>query len=192
MKHHDVYYYKKHRHGRKHSDFGNEFYSGAATFGRVSAGIGAVFTTVIAVIFVIIGIVLLFHKTVYSKTTQGVIIDTPTCDSNHNNNDVTYNCYNIQIIYTVDGKVYPMQTLTSSGSTRYVRGPVTIYYDPSDPSKISLTLDNYHTAGIVLIVVGLIIAIIAWIWFVITMRYKAVAAVGGVSSGIEMIGGAFR
>ena len=172
----------------KDESTGEKLYSGAATLGRVSAVIGTVVGTLAGLIMIPLGIYLLTKKIKKTATTSATVDDRSCTESAHDSS-ITYNC-TLNVKYKVGDTPYT-SVVTSSGDTNYGNAKtVKVYYDPSNPNNVSLDSGkSKHTAGIILIVVGVIVPLIAWIWLYFAQKYKAVAAVGGVSAGLDMLSG---
>lgn len=172
---------------------GNEIYSGAADFGRIRAIFGVIFGTLIGLGLIIGGFYAIAHKTKLSASTSGISVDAnnnkipiPMCSSNTKDNITTYNC-NFRLQYTVN-KIKHYYTVNTNSNTNYSENTnVTIYYDPSNPNNASLTNDDYHTTGYVLIGFGILLLLISWISLWVVLHYKFAAAASGVAGGISMI-----
>lgn len=161
------------------STLGSDVYSGVATFGKIRAVIGAIVGTIVGIAMFIFGVMLVLHKTNLTQTTQGVITNDPLCQVSKTNN-LLWSCSNIMVTFTVDGKTYNITTSADS-EAKYVKGEnVTVYYQAGKPSNASLSSDNTHFLGWFLVVMSLFILFFSWLWFYASMKYKAVAAVGGV------------
>ena len=97
---------------------------------------------------------------------------------------------NLTISYKVDGKSY---STTENTSTRvpYKDGDsMTVYYDPKAPSDGATTSDGGSTIlGVIFIIIGVIIPAACWVWWYAARKSKAVAAVGGVMTGLDVISG---
>lgn len=53
---------------------------------------------------------------------------------------------------------------------------ITVYYDPNNPNNSSLTKDDYHTVGYILLGVGILILVGSWITLWVVLHYKFAAA----------------
>lgn len=176
---------------RKKESTGEEIYSGTATFGRVMAVFGVIMGTLAGLILIPLGIYFMVHKTKLTSQTPGKI-DTKSpnpCTPQSKNNTVVYDC-SFNVNYTINGTQYSKLITVTDSSRQYYGGDnVTIYYDPKNPNDASITQDNTHILGIILLIVGIIIPIIAWVWWYFARKYKAVAAAGGVAAGLDLLSG---
>ena len=56
-----------------------------------------------------------------------------------------------------------------------------VYYDPSNPNNF--TTNNYsYIIGWIMIIIGSLILLSVWVWFIFTLIFKPVAAVTGVGA----------
>jgi hypothetical protein len=172
---------------------GKELYDDTAKFGLVMAFIGAIITTIIGVLFIVIGIYFVNKKLVYtaSTTTDTAI----TSVSGSTRSDGVTNC-TVGYTYTVGKNTYTKQNQTTSdealcnyGSDCSTRDSCnitgfTVWYDPTTPQNSQLSSDSTHVLGWIGIVFGLFLLIVGWVSYYLKRRYKAYAAIGGVSSAI--------
>ncbi len=175
----------------KKESTGEEIYSGTATFGRVMAVIGVVIGTIAGLIMVPLGIYLIIHKSKLTSQTTGKVSGTQGTDKCsppriENGDTIIYDC-NFDVDFDVGKNHHSISAHTSS--TRQYKGGdgITVYYNPGNPSNASISSDNTHVAGIVTLVLGIIIPLVAWIWWYFARKYKAVAAAGGIAAGVEML-----
>jgi len=159
---------------------GSEIYSDAASFGRVYAIIGAVVASLFALMCILGGIYIIYHKS-HLKSVTGIVTSDSLCtrlDENSTSCSVNYT-------YTLKGKNY---SGTSTSSTNYKKGDkIKIWYDPNHPGVHSEIDIPSKTIGVVAIIMGIIIAIAAWVSVYLTRKYKFAAAASGVSGGIDII-----
>ena len=100
------------------------------------------------------------------------------------NIDLSYN-YNGKN-YTVNNFLYEFNKQTNLNSVIDTTTP--IYINPSNPSDISQNSDNsYKVGGIIFIVLGIIVPLFSYLNWWLTRKYKTLAAVEGVQSGINII-----
>jgi hypothetical protein len=179
----------------KKKKLGSEIYSGAASFGKVWAIIGAVMSTLIGIGMIIIGITILVHKDRNPHTTATVIAcpkpDNNCCDAWTDANNVRqYSCV-LQVKYNVNGKDYT-KVINTTGTTQYnVGSTVPISYDPNNPQDVKTSFPPPHWLGWVLIVLALIVIFGSWVWVWLTRKYKFAAAAQGVAGGVHLLKGAF-
>ena len=172
---------------RRKESTGEAIYSGTASFGRVMAVVGVVFAMIAALVMIPLGIYFIVHKTKLTSHTSGKV-NNSSCTARSENNSVVYDC-TFQVSYTVGNKPYSISD-TTSGSQQYNGGDsVTVYYDPNNPANGSVNSDNTHVMGVVLLVIGIIIPTVAWIWWYFARKYKSVAAAGGVMAGLDLLSG---
>jgi hypothetical protein len=170
----------------KNKSLGSEIYDGAGTFGHIEAWIGAIISTLIGIVLIVIGVIALNHKTKLTANTQGKIKDATCGDPYNDGNQQKYKC-TVNVTYTVDNKEYNIIKNTDDDSKYFTGQMVTVYYNPSSPDKGELTSDNSKTLGIVFIIVGIVIPLFAWLWLWITYKSKFAAAAGGVAGAVNLI-----
>ena len=168
---------------------GQEIYSGSATFGKIEAWISAVIGTLIGLGLLIVGIVLVSHKTSLTKRARGTI-KSAYCLSSEANNQKSYNC-TLDVEYIVKKQTYNIIDVISS---KYDYQPhdhdntiIDVYYNPKSPKSGKLKSDNNKVIGIILIIIGIIIPAGTWLWVWVTYKSKFAAAAGGVAAASGMI-----
>lgn len=165
---------------------GSEIYEGVGTFGHIEAWIGAIMSTIIGIIFIVIGIFDIKHKTTLTASTQGKI-NNADCGGGYNDGSgEKYQC-TVNVSYTVDNKNYSITKTTDDTSKHYKGESVTVHYNPSSPENGELVSDNSKTIGIIFIVIGIIIPLFAWLWLWITYKSKFAAAAGGVAAAVNLL-----
>lgn len=170
----------------KNKSLGDQIYEGAGTFGHIEAWIGAIFASVIGLVFIIIGIVSVSHKTSLTNKVKGTIT-TATCGPPYqSDNQQLYNC-SLTIEYTVDNKKYTISSTTNDNFQHIAQENIDVYYNPSKPGKGAIKSDNTKTMGIIFIVVGIIIPAFAWLWLWITYKSKFAAAAGGAAAAFNLM-----
>jgi len=148
-------------------------YSGTADFGKAYTTVGVVITLFICIIFLIVGMVMVFKKNVYTKkttmTVTGSTLNTSTGD------------------WTITGNIKECtSTVTVTTSTPYTSGQtLTVYYNPSKTCDISSTT-NYKGIGIAFIVIALLVGALSVINLFFVRKYKGVAAAEGVMDVFDM------
>ena len=172
---------------------GDEIYSGAASFGKLRAVIGAIFGTIIGIGLIIGGIVSLRHKTKLTGKTTGTSIDNQgnqvpiRCSSTSDqDNNQSYQCH-FKLQYQPDKKKYTKIFDTSSSTNYADQTEITVYYNPDDPTDASLSKDDYHTVGYVFLGFGVFLLLASWIGLWIVYHYKFAAAASGAAGAIDMI-----
>jgi len=157
----------------------SDLYEGSANLGRVSSYYTAIVCIILGLIFVVVGIWMLFKKAKYTDQVSANITNV-----NCNPQQMTFaNCI-LHVSYDVDGKKYDRSIDTDDNS--YTKGTdVTVYYDPNSPDDISLTKETSSEDRVgawVFMLLGLLIAGIGWADVYLTRKSKAVAAVEGVGT----------
>lgn len=168
-------------------DFAESAYDAAATFGRVVAFIKMLVGILIGVVLSIIGIVLIRKKKVYTQETAATVLE-PKCQTHtttNNNRSTTQTQCAATLQYSVNSKEYKTN-LVLQGS--FAEGQkITIQYNPDNPSEIREPQATDKTVGIILILVGLTIMVGTIVWFVLTLKYKVVAAGTGAYEAVDMV-----
>lgn len=163
---------------------GEEIYSGTASFGRVMAVISAVIVTILALVFIGMGIYILVKKEKDSVT--GTVLSAD-CDP-YGSDNRRYNCV-LKVSYEIDNVVYS-KTVNTSGETFYTQGSsIKLYYNKDDPHDVSADEPPPKAVGWIFIGVAVVVAIIAWVWVWLTRKYKAAAAFQGMGSGLSIMTG---
>jgi hypothetical protein len=172
---------------------GDDIYAGAASFGKIRAVIGVVIGTLIGLVAVVGGIALIVHKTIFTKSVIGTVVDinnnpttVPNCKAINMDGNGTNMC-SFTLKYTVDGKVYthPFNTNTTVNYSNLSK--VTIYYDPDSPGNVSIEKDDNHVIGYISLGVGVFFILGSWLNLWLTLKYKFMAAAGGVAGAFSMI-----
>lgn len=187
------------------TNLGSEIYSGAASFGRFRAFVGVIIGTLLGLALIVGGIVAISHKIKRTSTVTGYPVDNrtleilpggiPKCGVITDKNNTTYDC-NFTLKYEINddksdtGKFYLFHT-TSFHETSDINysgmHSVPLYYNPKNPGDASLTKDDFHTVGWVMIAFGLFVLIASWISLWVVLHYKFAAAASGVGGAYDMI-----
>lgn len=170
----------------KGGDFANTAYDATATFGRVVAFFKMLTGIFFGVIFMVIGIWLIKTKPVYTqsvttKVTQPKCNTVTTTDSK--GHSTTQTQCNVVLEYNVNGKDFKTPfTLNGAYAENQM---VEMQYNPDNPSDIRSPTPQNKTIGIWLIFIGLAIMIGTTIWFILTLKYKIVAAGTGAYTAVD-------
>lgn len=168
-----------------------DFYSDVATFGIISANLRLIFSVVVSIILVIIGIVIIVQPVKRSKMVNGIITATNCITKNTDGSiqQIYYEC-TFDVKCTINGKeITP--NLTQTSSVPYtVNQKINLYYDPNDISDIDTFSDNNSIWGWLLIGIAIFIVLGAAIWTLIVHKSKFAAAIGGGAEGVGIFGGA--
>jgi hypothetical protein len=170
------------------SGTGDDIYSGIATFGVVMSDIKAIMGSFIGIILIVVGIGMIIKKSFRTLTLIGTV-KSSNCTEIIDSNNIHYNC-DFTVEYNVEGKT---QTKSFSNTYSYkkynVNDIITLWYDPDNTSNIDISSDNLHSLGWGILILGVIIIISSIIWAYLANKYKAVAALQGVLTGVNVIGG---
>jgi ribosomal protein S8E len=148
-------------------------YDTSANFGLLYNLMSALFSTFICIIMILVGFWIKDINIKKSETTSGII---NSAECNIEKNKTT--CM-ATVIYTVNNVKYTNQ-YTSQGIVNKGQR-IEVYYNPLDPNDF--TVENYtYYAGVGMIVLGIIIVISSWVWFLLSYIYKPVAAISGVGA----------
>jgi hypothetical protein len=155
--------------------FGDQLFSGAATFGKVYTNIALVVTGLILVVCLVAGIYLIFFKKspTYQKTPATVvgIQCTPTVCA-------------LTVEYTPGTNAHVMQSTVQVGTNPayHVGQGLTIYYDPNNPQDITLTppFSNW-VLGLFVIGFGVVVfGFVALQWYIVSSSKAGAAAIGAL------------
>ena len=150
------------------SSTGSEIYNDTAAFGRVWAIIIAVIMSIVGILLIIMGILSLRSKE--AKVTATVKADT----------DCSGKKCLTKVTYTVDNKVY---NKTFETSDLYNAGDTITLYYLDDATKAHLKSTKHMAPA--LIVMGAVIVLVGWIIVYLTKKFKAFAALEGISAGLR-------
>ena len=188
------------------SDTLGDIYTGTASFGRIMSKWSAIFFSVVGVLLIFLGIYLILKKNKITSSTSatvancgvktkafidsnGVIgkIATDCCTPVANNNNISYNC-SVTVNYNVNGKPYSNSLKIPDAGTNWKTGDsIKIYYDPTNPNTMSYHSDNYHTMGVILIVVCVVVIALSWLQVYLTRHSKMFAGLVGAADGVHLI-----
>lgn len=166
----------------------NTIYTDTASFGRIMTDIKSVIGIFFGIIFIIGGFyVLLSLKMKRTSQTNAKISDI-TCNPSIKNGVTTYNC-SFTATYTIDPSNANIKIpITTSSSTQYYNNEnIYLYYDPTNPSDISIEQDNYTVLGWILIVVGIVVIISAIVSVYLAHRYKFFAAISAIDTAKDIL-----
>lgn len=169
---------------------GQDLYSGAASFGRFEAGIGAVIATLIAIVAIIVGIALITAKNIYSGKTTATIVKavcTPYTDTKAKQE--MYIC-NLNIKYKINNTEYTNSISTNDDIDYTHKRTIDIEWDKAknDPYDIKVVPAlSQRAIGWIVIAVGVFILAAAWLTVYITRRFKFAAAAEGVGGAYGII-----
>lgn len=152
---------------------GQTLYQDAASLGRFKALVVLIIGLCISILLCLIGIYIIIkdrkYTSSYAKITQ--IIGCIKKSS-------LYNC-KIAIEYTIENKKYEKSDVSlSTDHPLSIGESLMIYYDPSNPSDISIE----STSGWILIGISIFIALSCYLTYWLSNRYTIFAAAEGTST----------
>lgn len=156
-------------------------YNSAATYGRVKAYGGAVMGTVIAIIFIIIGIYSFFKKNPYSKTTKAKVTNAECSLINSSKDNTMYHC-DINLEYTINNEKMNKILHVDTSYKYYTDDRVTLGYDPDDIDDVSLDYNSNKVIAFVLVFLSIIILGSAWMNVYIVKHSKLAASAEAASN----------
>ena len=169
-------------------------YDDAVAFGQFKTSIMFYVLFVIGIVVFCFGIYELFFKK--NKHSLDVVskVRNATCNPIRDRYNDNYRC-TFNVTYTYLGKTYqPQNRITITNQTPlHNDDEYTVYIDPenaSDFSTDSIQLD--HDAGKIMIFIGLLLIGMGYLSRWLAYRYRSYAALETVSTGANMIGGAFN
>jgi hypothetical protein len=149
--------------------------------------VSAIFGTIIGLVGIIVGIVFLSTTGGYTKIDAKVLSDSICIPTNKNKDNDNQSCT------TMISYLNQKKDIDTEGIHYYKGGTLTVWYKTNDPSVV--TVDNPHnkkTLGIIFLIMGIVIPLFLWGWYLLTRKYKAAAAVGGAASAINMVSNTFN
>lgn len=179
----------------KEKSFSKTVYKDVASFGRTMSFIGAIISTIIAILLIILGIYFVVKNIKYSASVKGTVKSVDGSDSilckNVNN---MYNC-TFEVDYKIpnsEGEKIVFNNLNTTKNYQ-VGDNIDLYYDPNDVNtNLQLNKDDNRVFGWVLIVIAIFMIILSWLWNYLVYRSKFLAATEGVATGLSIISSPFR
>lgn len=175
------------------SGLGEEIYSGAASFGKFWALLGAIMGTITFILLTIVGIYILTKKdyripiNVSIKMINGST--TGSCPKS-SEDPPTYACTIRLNDYVYNGITYKNVDASYTGSDLYYVGQnITGYINKDAPSNVSLNKDPPKWLGWILIVIGIVAIVSGWFWYWATTKWKFLAASQGVGGALDIATG---
>jgi hypothetical protein len=161
---------------------GEELYTGAAEFGKISAIISLVFLSIVCIGLIIGGIYLARQTDKLTSKVTGTVLNA-NCLPVANNQ---YSC-SFQVKYTVNGKEYQRYFKRTSNEPVQVNDNIDIYYDPENPDNSRADYISKKLIGKILIGIGIFVLIGTIISTILTFKFKFFAAAQGAAAGINLI-----
>lgn len=154
----------------------SDLYTDAASFGRIVTAIGLVIGILFGGAILVYGIyTIMANKQNVHSAHEDAQIKSCKCTTHVVDSKVMYKC-NL-IIQTSKGAFpFNIDSVTNYQSV----DSISVYYDPQNPSDISMTSTQINAS--VLIGFGLFIIFIAWLSFYLSRRFKFYAAATGAKT----------
>ena len=162
---------------------GQTLYQDAASLGRFKALVTLILGSVICVVLVLLGV---YKKMYYRYTvsTTATISQVTNCmNIAPKNPDSVYEC-TVALSYKIGDKSYEHPSFNALNKKAYVNGDkITIYIDPSNPQDFSTkTKEQNSSDGTILIVIGILILLSAYLFYWLSNRYTLFAAAEGTGT----------
>ena len=188
---------------------GSKIYGGLSTFGAVMADMKAVVGSILGIVLIIVGIVLVRKKSIYTQMGTGIVLSNSCSDpsiqpspvKDSKGFDINPLQYNWTCTLTVKNsddksqnpikKTRQIDTVTSSSRNfpYPVNSTIPIYVNPNNQSDFDFSSDDTHVIGWVLIAIGPIMIIGSIVWAYFANKYKVIGAYEGVRTGVDIIRG---
>ena len=169
----------------------SEIYSGTAQVGIISAWATAILFTIGGIVMIVIGSIEL-NKKIKLDQTVGTIVNKDESKCTRLSPDL-FDCvldvkYNV-VIDGVQALFLLNQAHLESNLFYKASDTIPVYYDSNNPEagqlKPGTKKDN--TIGIILIVCGIVLPLLAWLWLYVVRRSKFAAALGGFVGIADLI-----
>jgi hypothetical protein len=160
-------------------DIGSTIYTTSASVGVVSSYLSLIAGIIFGICSFVIGYYFWSYDTPYDGTTMAEVLDVQcsTVQNVSKEGEGSHIECAIKLKYNIDGQEH---TTTLNSGTRYSKGDqVKIYYDPSDPSNITMSILPYETIGKIMSGIGCVVILGASLNAYFTTNYKSYAAVVG-------------
>lgn len=146
-------------------------YNTSATIGIVYSLISTILGTIFCTLVIIAGVWIKNMNSDKTAYTLGYVTDVSDCNFKEKK------CVST-IDFNVKHEKYTVKSVTGIGNKGQNIG---IYYNPENPNNF--TTNNYSTIiGWVMIAIGIFIIISLWLWFILTLIFKPIAAATGVGA----------
>jgi len=149
-------------------------YETVATIGLIYKFIGAVITTIVCILAIILGIYFMrFHSEKTGKTTG--FVKEVSCSKASNKSEC-----NGTIEYTVGGTKYSKNyTFTTTNPKNDFA--LTVYYDPLYPDNFNVETYTYYV-GVGLTFVASLVMLLSWVFFAMSYFFKPLRAAEGIDA----------
>jgi hypothetical protein len=176
--------YRKSR--RRRSKFGKsakkivkKMYRGAVKLGTFETKVHTYIGYFIGFLIGLLGLYFIFRKVRHSEKTTATV-STASCEQNADKK--TYTC-KFSLKYTANNTPYIVDNKTYTVDKAYAtNNTLTIYYNKSDPSDISLTTESAKILGFILLLVAFFIIFLSWYQYYKVKKFKYFAASEGINS----------
>lgn len=167
-------------------NFGSQVYSASAEAGNVFTTIGLVVGVIIGIALIIGGMILLFKKNNRSASATASVTNL-VCNTQI---DKFIGC-SFDVTFTPQGKSSPITVNVQTDTTDQYVGitNIKVWYDPSNPTDVSLTSFSYKTTGIILIVIALFIVGVSYLSYWAARKSKFIASTMGASGALNLLTG---
>jgi len=179
------------------NNISNEVYGGAAKFGVLVAYIMVAFATIFSVGFIVSGFKLRRKYSNRSSEIKGIVVNDPDCKAHKvileeqprvlDKSITSWNCTNVKVSYTINNEV--VNKTFSTDNNRYLSKSdnVIVYFDPDNIGNTSLEKDNRAAIGLIMILAGVAVLIMALIRLYLVRKYKFIAVFGGAATAVDFL-----
>ena len=168
--------------------FGEDIYSGTASYGRFMGWVGGIFGIIIGLVLLGVGLYLALSKTVYTGRAVATVrkID-PPCYKDPTNSASNNVICDVTLEYMVNNQKYERVWILTNLSQGVVVGSTqTIRYNPDNPQDIAFGISQSTVGWIMSGIAVFILAGCAINIYAVT-RYDVAAAATGVGSAAGII-----
>ena len=161
-------------------------YDSLASLGKIWTLIGAIFSTIVGVGMIIVGLYFLFRKP-DRDLIRGTVARINDDEHGICTGQQFYQC-SLSIQYVYNDQNY-MSKIHYSGSSEYVIGqPIDIYVLKNNPYSIVLEPPLPKRLFYLFIAIGLVVILSGWWWYWASRKWKIVASAEGINGLFRVIG----
>lgn len=153
------------------TDTKNIVIEGLSTFGMYYALFGAVISSIIGVGLIIYGIMILTNK--FDRSGVEGIVKTIDCNAR--------DC-SVNVDYIYNNTNYNMWFYGIKKVSYSVGSKIIVYVKDNNPTDVTIDTPPNNTTGIIILVVGIVIPILGWLWYLGTKKYRELGALSAVSA----------
>lgn len=161
---------------------GENIYDAAASYGRIKTSITSVVMVFIALLCVFFGIKVMVSKDAYSGKARATVVN-PDCRDFTNSGGKGVQCA-LDVTYTVDGRTFK-KVIDESGRNYKAGDVLEIRYNPLNPIETTTSWTKL-AIGLIIIVVGILLALFAWLSWMITQKSKFGASLVAANDAIDI------